>query len=148
MDIFKETSIAGIKLKNRIIRSATHEYFNKPVPELKEIYTRLALGGAGAIITGLTGIDPEQIGFPKMPLLYNKEERNEWKSFLKDLAPYKTPIILQLTHSGGKSIGKNGKSPSPYKYYFKESDEITQEQIKKVINDFAIFDRIGKIGRF
>ncbi len=49
--IFEHTSLAGIKLKNRIIRSATHEGMADekgfPTEKLKNLYIRLAKGDAG-----------------------------------------------------------------------------------------------------
>jgi 2,4-dienoyl-CoA reductase-like NADH-dependent reductase (Old Yellow Enzyme family) len=73
MEIFKESKIAGIKLKNRIIRSATHEGFadtsGKPLRQLEDLYMKLATGGAGAVITGFTGVQQNGKGVPNMRLI-------------------------------------------------------------------------------
>ena len=54
--VFETSNISGIKLKNRIIRSATGDGLadldGRPTAKLIEFYSRLAAGGAGAIITG------------------------------------------------------------------------------------------------
>ena len=54
-DVFFEARIAGVKLKNKIIRSATHEGLadadGNPTDALLGKYEALAKGGAGAIIT-------------------------------------------------------------------------------------------------
>ena len=53
--VFEEVNANGLKLKNRLVRSATWEGLGKPdgsLPEeVYEIYEELAKGGVGAIIT-------------------------------------------------------------------------------------------------
>jgi 2,4-dienoyl-CoA reductase-like NADH-dependent reductase (Old Yellow Enzyme family) len=57
--VFETSNISGMSLKNRIIRSATGDGLadpdGRPTAKLIEFYEKLAAGGAGAIITGLTG---------------------------------------------------------------------------------------------
>jgi 2,4-dienoyl-CoA reductase-like NADH-dependent reductase (Old Yellow Enzyme family) len=60
MKVFEKGTIAGARLKNRIIRSATHEGMGddqgRPLPQLTHLYTKLAEGGVGAVITGYVSI--------------------------------------------------------------------------------------------
>ncbi|NTW88566.1 MAG: NADH:flavin oxidoreductase, partial [Desulfobulbaceae bacterium] len=59
-DIFNATNIGGIALRNRFIRSATHEGMasveGAPLELLEKLYLRLAKGGVGAIVTGYAGV--------------------------------------------------------------------------------------------
>ena len=60
--IFESASIAEIVIKNRILRSATHEGMSDdagyPTAELYDLYERLASNNVGAIITGFVAIQP------------------------------------------------------------------------------------------
>lgn len=54
--LFSPASIGGVELKNRLIRSATEEaYMNlgRPTPKFTKIFTDLAAGGMGGIISGI-----------------------------------------------------------------------------------------------
>ena len=54
--LFEKTNIKGMELKNRLVRSATHEGMADengfPTQDLFKLYERLAKGGIGLIITG------------------------------------------------------------------------------------------------
>ena len=61
--VFGDAEIAGVKLKNRIIRSATHEGMADkngcPTEMLLKKYELLARGEVGAIITGYAAIQQD-----------------------------------------------------------------------------------------
>ena len=58
--LFEPTTLGTLKMKNRLIRSATWEGIAAPdgsVPEeAYAIYEELAKGGVGAVITGFTSV--------------------------------------------------------------------------------------------
>jgi len=63
--LFSPGAIAGMELKNRLVRSATWESAadrGKPTETLLEIYRDLAVGGVGMIITGYVAPTPSAIG--------------------------------------------------------------------------------------
>jgi 2,4-dienoyl-CoA reductase-like NADH-dependent reductase (Old Yellow Enzyme family) len=68
MQVFETSSLAGIRMKNRILRSATYEgmcdALGHPQPSYYELYEKLSSGGAGAIITGYVGLSIEQAECP------------------------------------------------------------------------------------
>lgn len=54
--LFEPLSIKGLELKNRFVRSATHEglgtFDGRPTSLLQELYEKLAINETGLIITG------------------------------------------------------------------------------------------------
>ena len=61
--LFDETTLSGLPLRNRLVRSATWEGMceedGRPTEKLAAYYRTLARGGVGLIITGYTFIRPD-----------------------------------------------------------------------------------------
>jgi len=72
MNIFDTTQIGTVTVKNRIIRSATHEGLGDeqgfPMKDLAKVYTRLAEGEAGAKITGYVSVQKNGQTMKNMPM--------------------------------------------------------------------------------
>lgn len=68
--VFEKTSIAGIALENRILRSATYEGMadeeGQPKNELLTTYERLAQNKVGAIISGYWAVQRNGRAYPHM----------------------------------------------------------------------------------
>jgi len=147
MDIFKESSIAGIKLKNRIIRSATHEGMadseGRPLSELGKLYVRLAKGGAGAIITGFTGIQKSGKGAYNMCIIDSDESVDGYMKINEQLRPYGVPLIMQLVHCGAKTnrdiTGEDVVAPSKFKnkLYGSTARALDEDEIEALIDSFV-----------
>ena len=147
--IFEETFLSTIKLKNRILRSATNEGMadNKgfPTNELKAKYVQLAQGGVGAIITGYSGIQHNGKGNTYNMLMIDSDEYIPYyKGITEAVHEYNTSIILQISHSGrqtrSKIIGQKPVAPSAIKdQYFNEETpkELTEAEIFEIIDNFV-----------
>jgi len=109
--IFEPVSLAGMKLKNRIIRSATHEGMADekgfPTEKLKKLYVNLAKGEVGAIITGYAGIqlDGKTCLF-NMTMIDTDEKIVAFREITKAVHEYETPIIMQIAHCGKQTRSK------------------------------------------
>lgn len=145
--IFEEGSIAGIAFSNRIIRSATHEGMadksGRPLEELTKVYTRLANGGVGAIITGFAAVQPNGRVLPNM-LMFDKDEYIEdYQKILEPVKEYGTSVILQLAHGGGQIdpvlTKEEAVAPSKLKYPFNGASAraMREEEIEEVIKNFV-----------
>jgi 2,4-dienoyl-CoA reductase-like NADH-dependent reductase (Old Yellow Enzyme family) len=145
-EVFERSVIGPIELKNRILRSATHEgmgdQYGKPLKELYDVYEKLAKGGAGAIITGYVGIKQNGKTLFNMRMFDKDEYVADYRPFNLKLKNYNTPVILQLAHGGSQTSSKitGGVllSASPTKNYFGErSEEASESEIEDIIDCFV-----------
>ena len=147
--IFEEASLAGIKLKNRIIRSATHEGMADekgfPTENLKKLYIRLAKGEVGAIITGYAGVQADgKSSLFAMSMIDSDESIPAYRETTNAVHEYGTPIILQIAHCGrqtrSKSTGLRTVAPSSLRDAFYNEDmpkELSEDEINEIIDNFV-----------
>lgn len=145
-NVFERSVIGTIELKNRILRSATHEgmgdQYGKPLKELYETYEKLAKGGAGAIITGYVGVKQNGRTMFNMRMFDKDEYVHDYKPFNLKLKQYNTPVILQLAHGGSQTSSKITRdvpiSASPTKNYFGDRcKEANESEIEDLIDCFV-----------
>jgi 2,4-dienoyl-CoA reductase-like NADH-dependent reductase (Old Yellow Enzyme family) len=149
IDPFQPAELAGIKLKNRIIRSATHEGMadenGYPTDTLKKKYITLAKGEVGVIITGYTAIQPNGRG-PNIGQLkiYTDDAIKSYAQMVDAVHEYETPIIMQIAHAGrqtrSKITGYKPVAPSAIKdkYYYEEvPKELSDSEIDEIIDNFV-----------
>lgn len=147
--IFETSRISGIPLKNRIIRSATGDGLadpvGRPTAKLVEFYTRLAAGGAGAVITGLTGIQSDGKSSTYHPLMFDRDEFiDDYRMLTHAVHRYDTPIFLQLNHCGRqtrqRATGRPTVAPSARRdlYFLEKRPKALMEwEIEAIIMNFA-----------
>lgn len=147
--IFKPAEIGTIKLKNRIIRSATHEgladEFGFPTEKLLEKYTFMARNDVGCIITGYAGVMQNGKSCLHNMLMINDDNLIEsYRLITQKVHEYQTPIILQIAHCGrqtrSKVTGETPVAPSPIKdRSFNEEvpRELSESEIYELIKSFA-----------
>jgi 2,4-dienoyl-CoA reductase-like NADH-dependent reductase (Old Yellow Enzyme family) len=91
--IFSESSIAGLTIPNRLIRSATWDpsilSSRQMTGEVLDLYRNLALGGVGAIITG---------GFPVYRECFPKEDLDKPVCLYTDLRVNGLEKMAQVVH--------------------------------------------------
>ena len=157
--IFQPMTLGGIRLKNRMIRSATHESMADdrgfPTKKLEKLYLRLAKGEVGAIVTGYASIQPDgKSSFKGMLSIETDEHIPAYKNIVDKVHQHNTPIILQLAHCGrqtlSSAIGVPKVAPSAIKdKFFNETTpiELTEEKIEELITNFtAAIVRAQKAG--
>ena len=146
-NVFEETELCGIKLKNRIIRSATHEGMGdengRPQKTLVDLYEKLAKGGVGAIITGITGIQKNRKNAANMTMIDRDDFIDDYKALVDIAHSHGMAIIMQIAHAGRQTYasvtGQTPVAPSAIKdKVFSDvvPHELTEDQIKEIINNF------------
>lgn len=157
--VFEETQVADMTLKNRIIRSATHEGMadrqGKPTEMLISLYKALAEGEAGAIITGYAGVMPNgKAPFDSMLMIDKDELIDAYRNMVDEVHRYNTPIILQIAHCGrqtsAKITGFPTVAPSAIRDKLYSEDmplELSEDEIYSIINHFILgIERAKKAG--
>ena len=147
MHLFEESTIAGMTLKNRIIRSATHEGMGNPdgypLEDLKKLYIRLAKGGVGAIITGYVSVQKNGKTLKNMRMFDDDRYIEAYRDLNQEMRQYNVPVICQIAHGGIQTTtgvtGMDVVAPSDFqsKVYKNHARELTEAEIREIIDSFA-----------
>ncbi len=146
--IFNETAISGISVKNRIIRSATHDGLadenGAPSEQLIAKYENLAKNEIGCIITGYAAVSPNGVSpYPRMMKIFDDGVIDKYKALTDAVHSHGTPVILQIAHCGrqtsSKAIGIQKVAPSNvlHTFYPDKSKELDNIEINGIISDFV-----------
>lgn len=145
--LFKETNISGINVRNRIIRSATHDGLaddnGAPSDKLISKYEHLSKNDVGCIITGYAAVSRNGVSpYPRMMKIYDDSVIEKYKELTAAVHRYNTPIVLQIAHCGrqtsSKSIGIQKVAPSNvlHAFYPDKAKELTDGEIYGIIDNF------------
>ncbi len=146
--IFEKTTISGLNVKNRIIRSATHDGLadtnGAPDDKLIAKYEHLAKNEVGCIITGYAAVSRNGVSpYPRMMKIYDDNVIDKYKELTDAVHKYETPVVLQLAHCGrqtsSKAIGVQKVAPSNvlHTFYPDNAKELTDSEIYAIIDDFV-----------
>lgn len=103
--LFSPGKIGNVQIKNRIVRSATYEKraskYGLVTDRLIELYTDLAQGGTGLIITGMIAVHPRGSGSPYAAYLYDDSFLSGQRKLVKAVHDYSdVKIAAQIAHTG------------------------------------------------
>ncbi len=144
--LFSSGKIRNVQIKNRIVRSGTYERRATKdgyvTDRLIKLYTDLAQGGTGLIITGAIAVDPKSSGSPDQTNLYDDSFIPGQKKLVKAVHDYSdVRIAPQFVHIGRQLIDPRyppvGPSPIPNKYTKLIPRELTVEEIRAIIERFV-----------
>jgi 2,4-dienoyl-CoA reductase-like NADH-dependent reductase (Old Yellow Enzyme family) len=145
--IFDEARLGPLLVKNRIVRSATHEGMGDiqgyPTAALGEMYERLARGQVGTIVTGYAGVSPEGRACVTMRMFDEDKYIDTYRPIVDRVKDHGTAIVLQIAHGGafaGIGLGDMERlAPSDYKSQAMGTTarELKEEEIESIINAFV-----------
>jgi 2,4-dienoyl-CoA reductase-like NADH-dependent reductase (Old Yellow Enzyme family) len=157
-EIFEPTSLSGIGLKNRLVRSATWEGLanaaGEVTPALVRVHEELAEGGVGLIISSYMYV--QRVG--KQVLGQIGADSDQLMPGLTELAravhDRGGKIVGQIVHCGGQADRRQTGGLQPVAPSAIESPgysttplELTTDQIHEIIDDFAAAaERLQKTG--
>ena len=141
--IFDGTEIRGLKLANRMVRSATWEGMcdedGRPTIRLAELYRDLARGGVGLIVTGYTFVRPDGRQMPGTMGIHTDDFKDEMKGITAAVHEAGGRICMQMVHVGGQTkaemIGRRPLAPS--EVLLAQSDEMPEALSKEGIKDIV-----------
>lgn len=159
MKLFSPFEIKTIKMKNRIVRSATYEKMADEdgfvTEQLINLYVNLAKGGVGLIITGNALVHVSGRSAPKMLCIHNDFYIDGLKKLTSSVNAGGGKIVIQLSHGGRQcaSIFLYGNPPvapsAVYEPVYKVMPrELTQEEIWEIIESFGKAARRAKEAGF
>ena len=145
--LFNETKISDLAVKNRIIRSATHDGLadenGAPSDKLIAKYEHLAKSEIGCIITGYAAVSRNGVSpYPRMMKIYDDNVIGKYKELTDAVHRHGVPLVLQIAHCGrqtsSKAIGQQKVAPSNvlHAFYPDKAKELTENEIFGIIDDF------------
>jgi 2,4-dienoyl-CoA reductase-like NADH-dependent reductase (Old Yellow Enzyme family) len=144
--LFENTKISSMELKNRLVRSATHEAMADedgfPTEAHFRLYERLAKGGVGLIITGMAFVAKDG-KVDRMNGVDSDKHIPEYRKLTDLVHKNGSKIAMQVCHTGRQTtkdqIGTRPIAPSAVKDMsnFTTPREMTEEDIERVIDSFA-----------
>jgi len=147
MQVFEASILAGIRMKNRILRSATYEgmcdTLGHPQPSYYKLYEKLSSGGAGAIITGLVAVNRTGRNHRFMGIIDDDAYIEDFRKLSSVVQANGTPIIMQIAHCGGFSAkavtNTEPVAPSPFVNNLtrQKARELSPDEIEEIVNDFV-----------
>jgi 2,4-dienoyl-CoA reductase-like NADH-dependent reductase (Old Yellow Enzyme family) len=143
--VFEKTSIAGIVLENRILRSATYEGMadeeGRPKDELSSIYERLARNKVGAIITGYVAVQRNGRVARNMCLFDSDDYIDDYRKLSAKVREHNVPLILQIAHGGGgcfQDATRETVAPSSVSYpLYSRPRALSESEIEEIIDNFV-----------
>lgn len=132
--IFDSFEMNHIKMKNRLIRSATWEGIASADGSIHEnayaVYEQLAKGGVGAIITGFTSVARDDYYFEGMMRLCEDGLIPQYKKLTDLIHKEHCPVMAQLALGAFYRPTKEGQ------FLQVEPDDMTTEEIESVVRQF------------
>jgi 2,4-dienoyl-CoA reductase-like NADH-dependent reductase (Old Yellow Enzyme family) len=145
--LFEITTLNGMALRNRFVRSATWEGMcekdGRPTPRLASCYRDLASGGVGLIITGYTFVRPDGKQLPGKMGVHTDDFAAEMRSLTRAVHNEGGKICMQLVHAGGqttsKVAGRRPLAPSAVKVeqFPEEPEAMSKRDIDEIVAAFG-----------
>jgi 2,4-dienoyl-CoA reductase-like NADH-dependent reductase (Old Yellow Enzyme family) len=157
--LFTPIRIAGVEIANRFVRSATHEFMageddGAPSDRHVELFTRLAEGEVGLIITGHAYVQPIGKASPRQTGIYDDRLIEPLSRIPPAVHAYASKIFVQIAHAGRQTKEKlAGGTPVAPSAVFEPvvklmPRELEQDEIRVLIKDFAAAGRRAKEAGF
>jgi len=143
--LFEPTEINGLKLKNRFVRSATHEAMAEldgtVKDQLLDCMVELTRGQVGLVITGHAHVLIEGQAGPRQMGVYSDAMIDGLKRIPAVVHENGGVVAIQLAHAGNRGTGKDGSAIlGPSDLFIegeKKASAMTLDDIKRTVKAFG-----------
>ncbi|MFC1928800.1 NADH:flavin oxidoreductase [Chloroflexota bacterium] len=147
--LFEPIEIHGMQLKNRFVRSATHDNCSSEQGEITdetiELFSRLARGGVGLIITGLAYVHRNGQSTLRQTAIDSDDYIPGLKRLVYTAHEHGAKIAVQLAHNGRGSLAVRARGGIPIgpslvendPYFDKSHRAMTATEIVDIIDAFG-----------
>jgi 2,4-dienoyl-CoA reductase-like NADH-dependent reductase (Old Yellow Enzyme family) len=137
--VFETAFFGPIKVKNRLIRSATSfkatDDFGRPTSKLLDLYSELGEGGVGTIITGM-----EDGGLMVDNTTFRDADMDAYRKVPQAIHQYGGGAIQQISHKGSQIKGSSDES-------LYSLNRLSDLEIEQLIQQFVKnIDRSRQVG--
>lgn len=133
--LFDETTMSGIRMKNRLVRSATGENLATPeghIPEdLLDIYQGLAKGGVGLIFLSFTSVAPVDHFNDGLIRLHDDGLIPEYRHLVDEIHRYDCAVMPQL------ALGIYQRKNADNSYTQVKVNQMDDADISEVVRKFV-----------
>ncbi len=146
-DLFERTTINGLTIANRSVRSATWEGMcendGRPTPKLIALYRDFAAGGVGLIISGYTFVRPDGKQLAGKMGIHTDDFGPDMQALTRAVHDEGGRICIQLVHAGGQTdtatAGRRPLAPSAIKVeqFPEETEAMTRKDIDEIVAAFS-----------
>lgn len=159
--LFTPLQLRNISLPNRVIRAATYEGHGDrkgvPQPGLAQLYSELARGEVGTLITGFVftsqagrAMQPRQCGID------DDEKMKAWQRIVAEVrgSYKKTRWFMQIAHAGRQTrrriteLPVRGASTAKCTYFRQKTQALQDAEIKQIIGEFGDAARRARAAGF
>jgi 2,4-dienoyl-CoA reductase-like NADH-dependent reductase (Old Yellow Enzyme family) len=146
--IFEPTTINGLKLNNRLVRSATWEGLaddeGRVNQRLVDLYRDLARGGVGLVISSYMHIRRDGRQFATQIGAHDDDAVTELRQLADAVHEAGGKLVAQIVHCGGQSSrraidGQQPAAPSAVESpgYSELPRALSEQEIEQLVQDFA-----------
>jgi 2,4-dienoyl-CoA reductase-like NADH-dependent reductase (Old Yellow Enzyme family) len=145
--LFEPGHIAGLELKNRLVRSATAERMcdedGRPEQAMIDLYAELARGGVGLIITGHAFIHESGKAHSEMLAAHRDDLIPSLQALSEVVHQEGGKVVMQINHAGRQiseeTIGRTPVAPSPVPQVKggPRPHELTEAEIEELVVAFG-----------
>ncbi|UCG02845.1 MAG: NADH:flavin oxidoreductase [Candidatus Heimdallarchaeota archaeon] len=140
-NLFSPHKIGNVPIKNRIVRSATAENMadeGHPNDQLIDLYTELAKGEVGLIITGGIAVDPSSTFSKKGTSLHSDGFISSHRKLVKSIHSYDTKIAAQIGHTGRQSSNRRYEAVAPSAILYPQTGRVPRALSTAEIREIII----------